>query len=133
MAVVVALWIAASWWVVAVHPWAGPVLFTVTETNGLHLGNVPAVALAAAATAYCSRRRRMTAKRREVADVGSADHVRGRPRTAQWYPAAEWKAMARHGEPINRRTPPGEPNSAALVADWFSADDRAYDEKSTVA
>jgi hypothetical protein len=89
IAVVVALWIAASWWVVAVHPLAGPVLFTVTETNGLHLGDVPAVALAAATTAYCSRRRRMTAK-------ASPSTPRRRP------------PRRTH----NRRTPPGEPNSA---------------------
>ncbi len=52
---VVALWLAAGWWVVAVHPLAGPVLLTVTETNGLHVGDVPVVALGAVATAAVRR------------------------------------------------------------------------------
>jgi hypothetical protein len=55
--VVVGLWIAAGWWVVAVHPWAGPVLLTVTETHGLHAGDVPVLALGAATTTWFGRRR----------------------------------------------------------------------------
>ena len=49
---VAALWIAAAWWVVAVHPWAGPVLVTVTETNGVHVGDIPAVVLGAVTTVW---------------------------------------------------------------------------------
>lgn len=52
---VLALWVVAGWWVVAVHPWAGPVLLAVTETHGLHVGDVPAVALGGLTTVWCWR------------------------------------------------------------------------------
>jgi hypothetical protein len=54
----IGLWVVAGWWVVAVHPWAGPVLVTVTETNGVHLGDLPAIALGAAVTVYVWRKAR---------------------------------------------------------------------------
>lgn len=54
-----ALWLGAGWWIVAVHPLSGPVLFTITETNGVHVGDLPAVAVGVAAS--MALRRRLTA------------------------------------------------------------------------
>jgi hypothetical protein len=52
---VVGLWIATGWWVVAAHPLTGPVLLVVTETNGLHVGDVPAIAFSGAASMWLWR------------------------------------------------------------------------------
>jgi hypothetical protein len=54
---VAALWIVAGWWVVAVHPLMGPVVLTFTETNGVHLGDLPALALAVFGTVGLRGRR----------------------------------------------------------------------------
>lgn len=54
-----ALWAVVVWWVVAAHPLTGPVLVTVTESNGVHLGDLPAVALGVAGTVGLWRRGRL--------------------------------------------------------------------------
>jgi hypothetical protein len=59
VAALVCSWLATGWWVVADHPFAGPVLFAVTEEHGVHLGDLPAVVVLAVASqlgrSWCKR------------------------------------------------------------------------------
>ena len=53
----VAAWMLAAWWVFATHPLEGPVLLQFTEVHGVHLGDLPAPAIAAAITVGIRPRR----------------------------------------------------------------------------
>ena len=53
-------------WVTANHPWMGPVLFAITKTNGVHLGDA-LVAVPAAFAVYCTTRGTLTPENRTAA------------------------------------------------------------------
>lgn len=57
IAVTVGVWTPALWWVLATHRFQGPVVLYLTETHGVHLGDIPAPVVAGAVTAWLHRRR----------------------------------------------------------------------------
>lgn len=63
-------WAAVVWWVVAVHPLAGPVVLAITEVNGVHLGDLPAVALGGGVTVAFWRRAWWRGRRLHTGSAG---------------------------------------------------------------
>lgn len=59
---VVVLVSLTTWWVVPLHPFAGPVLFTLTASHGVHVGDLPTLvflAVAARSVLVVARRGRV--------------------------------------------------------------------------
>jgi hypothetical protein len=49
LAAVAGLLALTAWWVLPLHPWAGPVVVTLTSSHGVHVGDLPSLLFVALA------------------------------------------------------------------------------------